>query len=121
MSYLLRCHSPCIFDRHKASIHVNSILAAIRKSEAITETDRILVQAVLEVVEDIHCFGPLTFSINKKQSDERITVFYDQSRVLSLDRCGAEIGIGYVREYDTRWVEELIILANAHAELVLVK
>lgn len=74
----------------------------------------------MEVVEDIHSFGPLTFSLSERSSGERITVFYDQSRVLSLDKRGDQIGINYLREYDTRWMEELLTLANAHAELVLV-
>lgn len=116
--YSLSC--PHKFDRHSVSIHLNCILAAIRKTEAITDADRTLVQAVLEVVEDIHSFGPLTFSLSESLYGERITVFYDQSRVLSLDRRGDQIGINYVREYDTRWMEELIALADAHAELVIV-
>jgi hypothetical protein len=111
---------PHKFDRHSATIHLNSILAAIRKTEAITDADRILVQAVLEVIGDIHSFGPLTFSVSDRSAGERITVFFDQSRVLSLDKSGDKIGINYVREYDTRWMEELVALANAHADLVLV-
>lgn len=107
------------FVRHPASIRLGNILKTIRDSGSIPLFYETVVQATLEVIEDIHSYGPLTFSVKSGYDGEIITVLYDQTKVLELNRCGREICIRYIRENDPRWAEELCTLAEAHARLVL--
>lgn len=109
------------FARHPASIQLGSILKTIRNSGNIPPLYETAVQATLEVIGGIHSYGPLTFSVKTVCDEEIITVLYDQTRVLELNRRGQEICIRYIRENDPRWAEELCTLAEAHARLVRVE
>lgn len=109
------------FARHPASIQLGSILKAIRDSNDIPLLYETAVQATMEVIGDIHAYGPLTFSLKPGYNGEIVTVLYDQTKVLEMDRNDKQICIRYLRENDHRWVEELCALAEAHARLVLIE
>lgn len=107
------------FARHPVSIQLGSILKTIRNSDDIPLLYETSVQATLEVIGDINSYGPLTVSLEPGYYGEIVTVLYDQTKVLELDRSGQQICIRYIRENDRRWVEELCALAEAHARLAL--
>lgn len=110
--------SCCRFNRHPINIRINTYLGAIRQSMEVTANDHLIVQAVLEIIEDCQSFGPLLFRINKRIHDKTITLFYDQAKVLFLEYQKEEVRIGYLRESDLTWAEELCALAQAHANLL---
>ena len=110
--------SICRFNRHPINIRIDPYLGAIRQSMEVTATDRLIVQAVLEIIEDCQSFGPLLIRINKRSHDITITLFYDQAKVLFLEYQNEEVRIGYLRESDLAWAEELCALAQAHANLL---
>lgn len=111
--------SHCVFFRHKAEVRINRILRAIRQTDLVKDTDRIIVQALLEIVDDIRVYGPFSILIRKRSVDEMITVYYNQQMVLTLMRSSdGAIGISYLRDSDLAWAEELCVLAAAHAEII---
>lgn len=111
--------SCCRFNRHPVNIKISTYLGAIRQSMEVTATDELIVQAVLEIIGDCQSFGPLFIRINKRIHDITITLFYDQAKVLFLEYQKEEVKIGYLRENDLTWAEELCALAQAHANLLL--
>ena len=110
--------SICRFNRHPINIKLNAYLGAIRQSMEVTANDQLIVQAVLEIIEDCQSFGPLLIRINKRIHDITITLYYDQAKVLFLEYQKEEIRIGYLRESDLTWAEELCALAQAHVNLL---
>ncbi len=107
------------FDRHSVSIHLNSILASIRGSKKVSETDRIVVQAVLEIIGDFRNYGPLSISIKSDGYCEVISVFYDNACVVTIILRGQDVGISYLRDSEQHWISPLISIASAHASLIL--
>jgi len=116
---LLNRPSECRFLRHTANIRINSILKALRNAEKVTETDKIIVQAILEIVEDIQSYGPFTITTKAKSRGDTISLYYDQRLVLVAYRLADEIRISYMRDGDLSWAEELCCLANAHTALLM--
>ena len=117
MYYYLDHHDNCNFLNHKVSIHLNGLLRTIRKSDIVTSNDYIIIQALLEIVDEIMNYGPFSIIVKYNGRSEYITVLYDQLCVMMIDRKGDSIGISYIREDDIEWAEKLCILANACTEL----
>lgn len=111
--------SSCGFFHHKADIRINRILSTIRQTDTVKDTDRIIIQALLEIIDDIREYGPFSITLRKRTEDEMITVCHDCHVVLFLTRSPeAKIRISYLRDDDLSWAEELCALAEAHAQIL---
>ena len=119
MYYYLDHQANCNFLNHKVTIHFNNLFRIIRKSDTITSSDYIIVQAILEIIGKCRSYGPFSITVKYNGMVEYITVLYDHLCVMMIDRKNDSIGISYIRDEDMDWAEKMCGLANACAELFM--
>ncbi len=101
------------------SVQTSSFLREFRKSD-ITENDRILIQALIEIKDDINSFGPFTIKKRKNQhGDEFLTVFFDNNYVLIAEKKENTVILRYIRDNNSSgWMDEICLLAETHYNML---
>lgn len=117
--YYLDNPQNCKFCRHEINIELSMFQKALRSGDGVNVKDMIIAQAFWEICNDFQEYGP--FKIAGEWISNRIyyRLYYDQALVLEIKKSDNVVFICYIRSNNYAWAEELCMLANAHAKLIL--
>ena len=106
------------FYRHKTDISLSALAQSIRGHGKTTTEECFVVQACIEIVDDVQSYGGITIKTKAISDAERfVSVFFDTAIVVILKQREGSITIHYLRQDGEEWKRELFALANAHAKL----